>query len=547
MNSTGSDEPGAGRTGSSPRRSGFWLLAGLLFLAAFGVAVLVVDRRGARILAPPPSPSETARSAMPELSPSTVSLEIHHDLAPVRNALEDRIPVRFGDLDERRIHPDNPRISYAVAVEREPLEMELRGDTARLTVVVRYRGRAWFDSPFGGEVQASCGGADDPEARPRAIVRLASPLEIRPDWHIASRIRVEEVRSASGSERDRCEVALGPLRMDATDPLLAMAEARIREMTDELDAGVRELDFRSVVESHWSRIQDPVRLADGVWLQIEPDSIRVGPVGGRGPEGQMIVARLALLGRPRIMVGARPLATRVPLPDLEEGAVEERSRVIVESRIGYSAASRMASEALRGRELTVGGRDLRLGDVAISAVGDGRLAVGLDLEGAVRGRVYLVGTPVLDPATDEVTVPDLGFSVETRNVLLRGAAWLVRGTVPERVRRVARWDATDALERIRALAARELDRSLGGGLRLEGSLGRIEMLGVHVSEEGLVLRSSLTGALRIRGTASSAGERTTDGVGDDAPRAEPGGTAASGDSGFGRKQSVVVWLRPRPS
>jgi hypothetical protein len=135
---------------------------------------------------------------------------------------------------------------------------------------------------------------------------------------------------------------------------------------------------------------------------------------------------------------------------------------------------------------------------AVTGVGDGRLALAIDLEGAVRGRLYLVGTPTLDRATGEVTVPDLRFSVGTRSILLRGAAWLARGAFPERIQQAVRFDAKATVEQARLLASREVDRDLGEGVRLEGRLDEAELVAVMARRDALVIRSRVGGELRLR-------------------------------------------------
>lgn len=188
----------------------------------------------------------------------------------------------------------------------------------------------------------------------------------------------------------------------------------------------------------------------------------------------------------------------------------------VQVEVDYGQVSRLLGDALPDRTFDVVGRPVGIVGTDVFGASGGRVAIELDVDGAVRGRLYLVGTPVLDASSGDVTVPDLGFSVSSRNVLLESAAWLLRGTFPGRVRRFVRWNVDGATEPLVALADRILDRQVTETVRMEGTVSSIRMLGIAADEDGFVVQSRGEGSLGFQiGPVSpleSAGERAPRGL-----------------------------------
>src|SRR5690606_36110798 len=141
-------------------------------------------------------------SSLPELPPSTLNVPVTDDLTPVLEALEREVPPTWGSMFDRLQHPTNSRVSFAFEIERNRFDARMDGDTARLSAVLRYRGRGWYDPPLAPEVSASCGTLNDRDDRPRAVVAISSPLTLSEDWTLLGRARVDRVAAATSDERD---------------------------------------------------------------------------------------------------------------------------------------------------------------------------------------------------------------------------------------------------------------------------------------------------------------------------------------------------------
>ena len=95
---------------------------------------------------------------------------------------------------------------------------------------------------------------------------------------------------------------------------------------------------------------------------------------------------------------------------------------MIEAAIGYDVASDMLKKQLVGKTFTKFGRKVRIAYVRCYGLGDGRLVVGVQFSGSLKGEGYLVGTPKFDPISNMLYVPDLDFDVATGDRLVQGVA-----------------------------------------------------------------------------------------------------------------------------
>ncbi len=80
-------------------------------------------------------------------------------------------------------------------------------------------------------------------------------------------------------------------------------------------------------------------------------------------------------------------------------------------------------KALVGKVIRMAWRRARIEDTTLRGIGSGRVALGVTLSGAVQGRVFFTGTPRLDLATRQLTVPDLDFDVGSTDLPAGGHWW----------------------------------------------------------------------------------------------------------------------------
>jgi hypothetical protein len=471
-----------------------WRHSGIVVVAATGVAALVLLARwGAepRVL-DPEAPEESPDVApSPAAALSLIAAPLTVPVAPLAAELEGAIPRRYGSLDRRLDVPGHDRTSIAFALRRGPLDVSFHGRSAQVATTVRYAMRAWYDPPLLPEMSGSCG-VGSPGEDPRLRLIVSGPVTVGRDWRLKARSRLAGLRPASSLQRDRCTVTF--LDIDVTDDLVDGARSFLDAHAEALDSAAAHVDLRRRFSEWWATLQEPIELADSLWLVMRPESVTRGSVTGMGDS---IRIDLAMRARPAVLMGRRPSLPVVPLPPLDTGTVAPALDVLVDARAGYDAASRFLQRELGGVELAGMGRTVRLDSLSIFGIGGGRLALEVRVSGDVAARLFLTGTPHVDPTTGRISIPDLDFDVHTRDLVLATVSWLRADGLRQLLRSRAQWPGTDVLGWVRARLVEGLNRDLSDELRVSGEVDEVRILGVVATKQALVVRASARGTAAL--------------------------------------------------
>ncbi len=429
-------------------------------------------------------------AAPPPIPASSVAAGIRIPLDRLIDLLEDAVPTEYGDLSQRESLPGNDRTHLAYHLARGPFDATLDGTTATVRTTIEYGVRLWYDPPVLPEVSGSCGTDDGPG--PRLAVTLRAPVAIDDRWRLRTRARVADIGPASDADRDRCTVTF--LDFDVTGRIVDAARRFLEAHVADIDTLAAEADLRSSFVGWWRTLQEPIHLTDSLWLVMQPEAVRRGPMHG---EGDSVAMDLALRARPTISYGPRPEVAHRELPPLDTGSVAEGLDLLVEARAEYGAASDFLTEELGGNEMEHEGRRVRLDSLRVFGIGGGRLAVELHVSGDVEGRLYLVGTPVIDRATARISVPDLDFDLATRNVVVATAAWLRADELRDLLRERASWPAAPAVRFISGWLDQGLNRDLSDDLQVRGTVDSVNILGVRATRTALLVRVGARGTAQL--------------------------------------------------
>ena len=109
----------------------------------------------------------------------------------------------------------------------------------------------------------------------------------------------------------------------------------------------------------------------------------------------------------------------------------------------------------------------------------------------------MVGTPAIDAVGNVLSVPDLDYTVETKNVLIKLAKFIDRDHVREDLRQRIRIDLTPQIGRAKQIAVGALQRDVGP-FRLNGTVRPPRLLGLWADpQKGVTLLTTSDGILDL--------------------------------------------------
>jgi hypothetical protein len=488
--------PGNGLAACQPRRLAHLSTSARLlsrpWLPGFVVTLLLVTTallQGCRPERPAslPTPQLDSLPAPPPLAVSRFNVPLAYDYTPVLALVERVVPSQFGSLDSVHMVGNDENRHYSYEARRGPFVAFVSAGQVHLRATLSYAARGYFKPRFGPTISAGCGG-DTPADRPRVTVELATPLTLTPDWHLSSHSSIARLSPASRTDRDRCTVSV--INYDVTDRVVDAARTALTKQLPNIDRKISGVDLTERFQGWWSLLNRPIRLADGVWLLLDPERLRMGSVSSAGDD---LIVDAGLDARPRIVAGAEPQVSAPPLPPLGRDTVANGFHIVLEAAIDYATASRTITDALRGKSISEAGGTVTVTRALVSPLPHGQLGLAVTFTGDANGTLVFLGTPKYDRLRGEMTVPNLDYDLTTDNGLISAYAWLKSDALRSLFRDKARFPVQPLLDRGKSLLSDGLNRKMGDAVTLSAQVDSVAVAGIFVTSPGIVIRAVATG------------------------------------------------------
>jgi hypothetical protein len=280
--------------------------------------------------------------------------------------------------------------------------------------------------------------------------------------------------------------------VDASKTLQGIVDRQLRVFAAQADSTIPLVaDFRPLADSLWRSFLEPTALdsASSLWLQLEPEAVRVTPFVGAGVN---ITTTLVLYARPRVVAGGKPMVRPRPLPPLALGTAPTEFSVPVTVELPFVELARRATVLLTEDTRN---ESVRVDSVFVRGQGDAVL-VDLAVSGALRGRLGLASRPRWDASTRELRLDDLDWTLQSRGALSRVKATLAAPLVAFAVRRATgggRVPLGAQLDSARAELLTKLNGTLAPGVVMGSSVRDVQIMTVSTTPTGIVVRARLTG------------------------------------------------------
>lgn len=427
-------------------------------------------------------PPNLSDRPVPKVEDSTVQMPISVSLSAMQQQVEQAVPRSLGAApynEQVNGGADNcggNGISFGYGVDRTLLALSVSGNTVRLGFGVDYWAKARARRPliFGAcspPIYASCGADNEP--RRRAQIEVALPVSVVADWRLsAGRGQV------SAGPDNRCQVTI--FNIDVTDRIMNVFQNQLQAQADALDGRLQQVPLRNRVEGLWRTLSSPISVAPDTWLAVNPRALSVSQLQGAG---DLVRVTVGMTARPTITFGSAPPLSDRPLPNVTPPTGGAGYYLAVPVYAQTSALTKQLRIALKladgGIRYPPTGRFyVRPQDVELWAYGT-QVVVRIRFGGSARGVLYLTGTPQWNGVTNELSVPDLDYTLETKNLLLKLVNWAEGDKFRDDMRNRLHINLAAQIDEARRLLNRALNRQVGP-LRLTGSVAALRVTGLYV-------------------------------------------------------------------
>lgn len=419
---------------------------------------------------------------------SVLAFPIRLDLAAFFAEAERAAPRRPPGVETWTRLADGPKdAAFRFDLTREPLRFSLKENRLLLRAEARYwlEVGAWMAGSWYQAV-GSCGKGK--EAPRRVLLTLRSEFGLTSDWGLHLRTWPEDPQPI-----DPCLITF--LGYDITDRVVVGMKAEMLKALQGLERQAAEAAvLRLQAEKVWKAAQEPLELAPGIHLSLNPERIRLAPWRS---EGRVLVLTPELQARPVLTLGERPAAGTLPLPRLETAApVSPGFRVRLDLDLPFQEATRQLRSQVVGRTFETEKGTFSILDASVAGQG-GRAILQIQVKGRVEGTLNLTGRPVFDEAKGVLRLEELDYTLESRSWITRAGEWLLRSSLRRTLQGQTDWFLERSFEEVRTQLNQNLNRELLPGVALKGELGALRLGQPRILADRFRVEANLEGRAEV--------------------------------------------------
>ncbi len=408
--------------------------------------------------------------------------------------LERQINKQLSGLlyEDKSYEDDNQDNLKAKVWKLGDIRIQARGNHFLFDVPLKIWASAGYKiSPFGYTLE----GYRDTEFKIR--VRLISEISFSGDWQILSRTRVD---SYDWITEPSVSVAGFPIPIKGM--ISRMLNRNADKITTAIDEQVREnLQVKDKIEEAWLLAQQPQLLSETyhTWLINTPEQVEA-----RLPDAQngFLNIQAGIRGYTQTIVSeVAPARSRiVKLPPLKiVDNLPQSFNIGLISSISYQEASKIAEAYFKDKTYYFSGNKYSVQIRKIELYGqEERLVIKAGLSGSINGNIYLKGIPRYDPVSQTVYLEELEYDLNTRNVLIRAANWLLHAKFLRMMKEAMVFPIAEQLgtltETIRTSIANQV---ISEGITLKGRLNEALPDKINLTPEHIYTVVHATGSLDL--------------------------------------------------
>jgi hypothetical protein len=341
-----------------------------------------------------------------------------------------------------------------------------------------------FNRPMGDLIEA------DGEIK----LRFRTSLSVSRDWSIKT------TTTPDGYDwMQKPKVKIAGITIPITSVADILLKVNLNNYSQNIDKTLAgSINFREIAEKGWQMMFEPFKIPGdyNAWLMMTPYSISLMPIKGAGRNirlGLMVTTDIECL------VDKQPqVAKKSALPVIQSLEIPgDTFHINLLTDIPYATIERLTLEEVRDSVYTFGNKQLSFESLHIYG-SNGKMAIQTNVNGSLRGTIYLTGTPYFNPADTTLRIKDLKIDLKTRNLWMKSAKWLFNGKVE---RSITAAFAIPFNTNMRELESNLTDfmnhRKLGYGFELNGKLTRTTVTDLMLTPESVKANLVISGKLAI--------------------------------------------------
>ncbi|HEY0679486.1 MAG TPA: DUF4403 family protein [Chitinophagaceae bacterium] len=463
-----------------------WRFTLMLFIVAF-VAGCASSKKSAAVAGPSLSDS------LPPLPLSEIDIPIKINTRSLLSKAELLVPKEFTSDKWPDYTQSSCDFRYKYRFVRTGLNFGLVNNQATIGFGGTYqiagsRCACAFDKPVSPWVSGSCGFGSEPMRK--VNISLSSNISFLPTYKVKSATRLAQLLPV-----DKCQVTL--FNSDMTAEVMDSIRASIAAFTHTFDSSVAALDFSNILTMVSEKSSRRITLSKYGSLHVRAVSARISPMSLL-KDTLMMTAGVA--GYAELTSDTIERVNAGGFPVLQTTAGRDGVSIFANTHYDYVFLSKLITDTIKDKAFDIEGRTFVIKNVEIRGTDRRMLEIRVDFAGSKRGRFILYGTPVLDIVKQTISIPDINYGIETRDITLNVGEKLFRNRIINSLKEKAFVDLPALIAKTRPQLESQLNRRINANFITKGRLHEVKITGLVTGKEVLHLQTFIRGNIQIIGS-----------------------------------------------
>lgn len=323
---------------------------------------------------------------------------------------------------------------------------------------------------FGKQVSpwasGSCGFGNEPLRR--VDLAINSSLTLLPNHQLLTATKMDKLQPL-----DKCQVTL--LQNDMTAEVMDSIKASVESYCRTFDQFVQTLNNNELLKTWRSKGSQVMPVSTYGFLNLNPTALRIGAFN---MVKDTLHFSVGYHGNPKFSSDSARLVTSAPLPPISSAANAGGISTYLDAVYEYKFFNKLLNDSLRDKPFEVEGRTFVIKDVNIRGSNDGKITVDVAFTGNRKGVLHISGTPLLDTATQVLSMPDISFSLDTKDILVNIAKGLFRKRIMKQLKDQSVLDVAALISRNKSAIEARINQPVTGWMRTTGSFREIRLVGL---------------------------------------------------------------------
>ena len=461
----------------------------MLWLTVVSCHTASTDRLNPK--APKESYTITAMEVRNDRFLSTVHVPVSIAMGDVErqiNAQVNGLIYEDNSFDDRNAGPNNKDNFMAKVWKRGTIIVDAQDSLFHFTVPLRIWAKAGV---------SVLGFTQYKETEFEIDLRFKTKFDLDPDWSVNTQTQADGYAWVR-----RPTISVIGFDVPVTSFVSRMIDKNLGTITKALDQQVRRnVDLRTPVLKVWNTLREPYLLSDKyrTYFQVVPKRILITPLRF---EGRTVRATIGIEGFTLTTTGAKPdVRPAVSLPDLTVvNQVKDDFQIGLLSEASYPEAAKLASEEFVGKTFSFSDNRYSITITSMDMYGQNdNLIIKAGLKGTLTGDIYLRGRPYYDAQSQTISLKDLTYDLDTKNLLQRSASWLLQGTFARTLEKQLTIPVGSYIADMQKLLQERLkNNQLAKGVTINGRIDEIRPDQVYLTPTALLAVVNARGRIDVK-------------------------------------------------